>query len=174
MRWIWFWLLQDQSWGLTRAELGPGSSPLVSGVSESLRFRSSENSCVTGVCGCCSVKTEDVLGRDWATASLGSSSVMSSQDYRNINKKQLWDDNDASVQSCVNSASLWLIRLWCKHFLSRCPGPWAPCARSPSLHWCGAWNGKHGVLLDGSAVADCHSPSQKSHPWGRKHNLNSC
>lgn len=158
---------KHQSWDLTRAELGPGSSPFVSGVSESLRFRSSENSWVTGVCGCCGVKTEDVLGRDWAMASLGSSSVISSQDYRYINEKQLWDDNDASVQSCVNSASLWLIGLWGKYyFLSRCPGPWAPCARSPSLHWCGALNGKRGVLLDGSAVVDCHSLSQRSHPWG--------
>lgn len=81
-----FWLLKHQSRGLTRAELGPGSSPFVSGVSESLRFRSSENSWVTGVCGCCGVKTEDVLGRDWAMTVLGSSSVMSSQDYRNINE----------------------------------------------------------------------------------------
>lgn len=34
---------------------------------------------------------------------------MSSQDYRNINKKQRWDDNDVSMQSCVNTVSLWLI-----------------------------------------------------------------
>lgn len=111
MTWgVWFLILKYQSWGLTREELGPGSSPFVSGVSESLRFRSSENSWVTGVCGCCGVRMEDVLGRDWAMASLGSSSVMSSQDYRRITEKQLWNSNNAFVQSCVNTASLWLAK----------------------------------------------------------------
>ena len=47
---------------LTRAELGPGSSPLVSGVIDSLKFKSSENSCVTGVDGCCGVKMEEGPG----------------------------------------------------------------------------------------------------------------
>lgn len=65
---------------LTRAELGPGTSPLLSGVSDSLRFKSSENSWVTGVWGSCGVRTEDGPGRDWAMLSFGSSSVMSSQD----------------------------------------------------------------------------------------------
>lgn len=84
---------------LTRAELGPGTSPLVSVVSDSLRFRSSENSWVTGVGGCCGVKTEEGPGRDWDKLSLGSSSVMSSQDCTSKRKtksmtqehlRQLW------------------------------------------------------------------------------------
>lgn len=64
--------------GLTRAALGPGTSPFASGVKDSLRFKSSENSSGTGVWG---VKIEEGPGRDWAKLSLGSSSVMSSQDY---------------------------------------------------------------------------------------------
>lgn len=73
---------------LTRAELGPGTSPLVSGVSDSLRFKSSENSWVTGVGGCCGVKAEEGPGRDWAMLSIGSSSVMSSQDYESNKETQ--------------------------------------------------------------------------------------
>lgn len=94
-----YWRLQ--CWSLTRAELGPGTSPLVSGVSDSLRFRSSENSWVTGVGGCCGVKTEDGPGRDWAMLSLGSSSVMSSQDCRSNRETQPWNNNNASLEVCV-------------------------------------------------------------------------
>lgn len=73
---------------LTKAELGPGTSPLVSGVSDNLRFKSSANSRVTGVGGCCGVKMEEGPGRDWDKLSLESSSVMSSQDYMTNKQKQ--------------------------------------------------------------------------------------
>lgn len=169
-----YWRLQ--CWSLTRAELGPGTSPLVSGVSDSLRFRSSENSWVTGVGGCCGVKTEDGPGRDWAMLSLGSSSVMSSQDCRSNRETQPWNNNNASLEVCVWRVfllrQLWLITSTLYIFVysspSHCPGPWAPGAHSLGLHWCDVSNGKHGALPDGSAAVDCHSPSQKSHPWREK------
>lgn len=73
---------------VTREELGPGSSPFVSGVIESLRFKSSENSWAAGVGDCCGVKMEAGAGKGWARLSLGSSSVMSSQDWRNNEKRR--------------------------------------------------------------------------------------
>lgn len=88
-----FKVLTTINHSLTRAELGPGTSPLVSGVSDSLRFKSSENSWVTGVGGSCGVKTEEGPGSDCAKLSLGSSSVMSSQDYRGT-RKQFLDSCD--------------------------------------------------------------------------------
>lgn len=161
-------LFSTEKWqSLTRAELGPGTSPLVSGVSDSLRFKSSENSWVTGVGGCCGVKVEDGPGRDWAMLSLGSSSVMSSQDYRNNTETQPWDKcawkKLFSWESC-GSIRVCSVYLYVPS-LSHCPALWAPGAHSPSLHWCGVLNGKRGVLPDGFAAADCHSQFQKSHPW---------
>lgn len=79
---VWVLILEKRKCSsLTRAELGPGTSPLLSGVSDSLRFKSCEISWVTGVGRCWGVKMEEGPGRDWATLSFGSSSVMSSQDY---------------------------------------------------------------------------------------------
>lgn len=153
---------------LTRAELGPGTSPLVSGVSDSLRFKSSENSWVTGVGGCWGVKTEDGPGRDML--SFGSSSVMSSQDCRSSGETQPWKNNKASNEMCVERSSpgtaVYLqTAVNNLYVLSHCPGPWAPSAHSRGLHWCGVSSGKHDALPDGSAAADRRCRSQKSHPW---------
>lgn len=54
---------------LTTAELGPGISPLVSGVSDRRRLISSENSGPPGV-------AKDGPGRDWLRASTVLSSVI--------------------------------------------------------------------------------------------------
>lgn len=84
----------------------------MSGVSDSLRFKSSENSWVTGVAGgCCGVKAEEGPGRDWL--SLGSSSVMSSQDCRSNKETQPW--NNSNILSLQTDVGWYVYFLWFLH-----------------------------------------------------------
>lgn len=90
---------------------------------------------MTGVDGgCCGVKAEEGPGRDWL--SLGSSSVMSSQDCRSNRETQPWNNsNILSLETDVGWYVYFFVGFaFAYSSLLHCPGLWAPGVRSLGLH----------------------------------------